>query len=138
MSSLLIQRAKKGHIHTFWDSLMASMGVGWRQTPRIVGATKGMTSWVWLWNSYQMLVFVRRHIAKKIDIICLVCGLQTEMLITTFWNATSTNNDLTKFCKITNIELRYWHWKFQIDISKSVKCRKKRVCKIQNDLYDPN
>ena len=76
------------------------------------------------------------------DITRLVYKLQTKIpKIPIFRNATSRHANFTKLCRIVNIDIRNWSWKFQIDILKicyfteqSVKWRQMLVCKIQNSL----
>ena len=56
---------------------------------------------------------------KRIDISDLACRLQTKIpRISIFGNATSRHDNLTKFCRNINIDVRNEPWKFQIDISK--------------------
>ena len=61
--------------------------------------------------------------------------------ICNFWNATFGHASFTKFCRIINIDVRNYTWKFQIDSSKigffteqSAKWRQMLVSKIQNGL----
>ena len=78
------------------------------------------------WNFYQMSSNIGRHkIKKQFNITHLVCKLwiskvQKRQNRLFSGNAKSGYANLTKFCRIINIDIKNQHWKFQTDILKIV------------------
>ena len=79
---------------------------------------------VWLWNFYQISSTIGRHEIQK-KIWCnssfsvnyeSAKSIHSNSLFS--GNATSAHSSFTKLCRIINIDVRNWPWKFQFDILK--------------------